>query len=79
MLEFFENLNFAAVVSVKHMMSLLSLSPLADSKSIACLLKDLILSSVVTSELLSTPSILVGNKCILNAVCCILRRLGDLL
>ena len=43
------------------MMSLFS-NFLSDSKSVACLLKDLILSSVITNEFLSTPSILGGNN-----------------
>ena len=42
-------------------MSLFSHLP-SDSKSIACLLKDLILNSVITNELLSTPLILGGNN-----------------
>ena len=42
------------------MMSLFS-NLLSDSKSIACLLKNLILSSIIINELLSTPLIL-GDK-----------------
>ena len=35
---------------------------LSNSKSVACLLKYLVLSSVITNELLFTPSILGGNN-----------------
>ena len=62
MLEFFENLNFADVVILtKHMMSLFS-NLLSDSKSIGCLLIDLILSSIITNELPFITSTLGGKN-----------------
>ena len=61
MLENFEDLNSTGCVSVKHMMSLFS-NLLSGSKSIACLLKDLILNKVTTNELMSISSILGGNN-----------------